>query len=168
MTRASPLTLWFGLVIAASLLLYHTSDRVEALNHQLRDIDTAINAERESIHVLKAEWAYLADPARIASASERHLPLRPTLPQQVITMNELTDVLPTRSEAMASVVINGMPIANIRSNFPQHLRLASTPESKQVAHADKNYLNNHMIMQRTTNVASLPTPMLIDDTGSHP
>ena len=75
MTRASMTLFWFSLTIFVSLGLYHTSYRVEDLGRQLRSLNADIEAEQRNIHVLKAEWVFLSNPARIESAARKHLDL---------------------------------------------------------------------------------------------
>lgn len=163
MTRTPSILFWFSLIIVASLGLYRTSDRVQELDRQLREINASINAEKQSIHVLKAEWVYLANPARIEAASRKHLSLRPTAPQQVATMDTLSEVLPTRAEAMSTVAVNATPIANIRTTLAAAPPLSTTvvmsrgSKDKQMAAADTGHLRDHMIMvQRTASAAPLP------------
>ena len=173
MTRTSSVLFWFGLTIVASLALYRTSDRVHELNTQLRDINSAIEAEQQSLHVLKAEWVYLANPARVEAAAHKHLALRPTSPQQVTALDSLAEVLPTRSETMASVAITGTPIANIKSSLPPRAMavavLAKTKVPVTVASADSGHINDHMMMQRTASAAPMPDSIgsLITELGEH-
>jgi cell division protein FtsL len=174
MIRTSSVLFWLGLTLIASLALYRTSDRVHELNVQLRDINAAIEAEQQSIHVLKAEWVYLANPARVEAAAHKHLALRPTSPQQVTPLDSLAEVLPTRSEAMASVAISGTPIANIKSTLePMPPRavavIAKHKSAVTVASADSGHINDHMNMQRTASAAPLPDSIgtLITELGAH-
>jgi cell division protein FtsL len=177
MIRTSSVLFWFGLVIIASLALYRTSDRVHELNARLREVNTAIENEQQSIHVLKAEWVYLANPARVEAAAHKHLALRPTSPQQVTELSSLSEVLPTRSEAMASVAISGTPIANIKSSLePMPTRVATIAVGAKhakapitVASADTGHINDHMIMQRTASAAPSPDSIgnLITELGEH-
>jgi len=170
MIRTSSVLFWFALTIIASLALYRTSDRVHELNMQLQSINAAIEAEQQSLHVLKAEWVYLSNPARIEVAAHKHLSSRPTSPQQVTQLADLGEVLPTRSEAMASVAIDGRPIANIKSNLsplPSHAvavaalikREGKSPgkatKPVNVAVADTGHINETMHMQRTASAAPL-------------
>jgi hypothetical protein len=92
----SALLFWFGMAIAASLMLYHTSDRTNALDLQLRGLNHQIEAEQQSLHVLKAEWVYLANPARVEAATRRHLALQPTETRRVMAMNDIGKALPLR------------------------------------------------------------------------
>lgn len=176
MIRTSSVLFWFSLIIIASLALYRTSDRVHELNTQLRQVNADIESEQQSIHVLKAEWVYLANPARVEAAAHKHLTLRPTSPQQVTDLSSLSEVLPTRSEAMASVAISGTPIANIRSNM-EPMPTRPTTVAVVVKHAapialasvDAGHINDHMIMQRTASAAPTPDSIgtLITELGAN-
>jgi hypothetical protein len=98
MTRPySSLLCWFALAIGASLILYHTSDRVTSLGHQLNGLNEQIEAEQQSLHVLQAEWVYLANPARVEAATLRHLDLQPTAPARVVAMKDISTLLPLRA-----------------------------------------------------------------------
>lgn len=166
MIRTSSVLFWFALTIIASLALYRTSDRVHELNAQLQNINASIEAEQQSLHVLKAEWVYLSNPARVEAAAHKHLATRPTNPQQVAQLADLGEVLPTRAEAMASVAISGTPMANIKSNLsPLPSRAVSLAAlSKSVGKAktpvtvtasDSSHINETMHMQRTASAAPL-------------
>ncbi len=175
MIRTSSVLFWFGLTIVASLGLYRTSDRVHEMSQQLHALNSAIDAEQQSIHVLKAEWVYLANPARVEAAAKKHLALRPTSPQQVGDLGTLSETLPTRGEAMASVAITGTPIANVRTSLaalpPRTNAVASKHKAPvAVAAADTGHINDHMTMQRTASAAPLPDSIgsLISDLGTHP
>lgn len=157
MIRTSSVLFWFGLIIVASLALYRTSDRVHELNLQLHDINASIEEEQKSIHVLKAEWVYLANPARIEAAARKHLAMRPTMPTQVAAMDELAEALPTRGEAMASVAVTSTPIANIKSTLAPHVVAAAKHKAVlTVAIADTGHINDRMMMERTA--STQPTP----------
>jgi cell division protein FtsL len=165
MIRTSSILFWFSLIIIASLGLYRTSDRVQELNQQLRDVNASIDAEKQSLHVLRAEWVYLTNPARIEAISRKHLALRPTLPQQVATMDTLSEVLPTRAEAMATVTVNATPMANVKMTLaeeappPAAVAVKRGRKSKPVVVAsdDTGHLRDHMILvQRTASAAPLP------------
>ncbi len=164
MIRTSSVLFWFGLTLIASLALYRTSDRVHELNAQLRNINSSIEAEQQSIHVLKAEWVYLANPARVETAARKHLALRPASPQQITAIDSLAEVLPTRTEAMASVAISGTPIANIKSSLaplpPRPVAVAAIAKHKPVAtvavaSADTGHINERMMMERTASAAPM-------------
>ena len=83
MSRAQTLLIWFSLTLVVSLGLYHTSVRVQELSRNLRTLNREITQEQRNIHVLKAEWVYLSNPARIEAEAKKHLKLAPTKPQQI-------------------------------------------------------------------------------------
>ena len=147
MTRASTTLFWFSLTIFVSLGLYHTSYRVEELGRQLRTFNTDIEAEQRALHVLKAEWVFLSNPARIEEAARKHLDLKPTTPQQLTRLEKLSSVLPSRSEKMARAAMTAKAVA---SAPPRPAAL-----NPKVAAEETGRLNTHMIMQKTAAVQDL-------------
>lgn len=115
MTRTFSAFLWFSLVLSASVALYTTSNHVQELQQRLRQTNQAIQQERQSLHVMKAEWNYLSNPARIERLAQRHLTLAASSPQQIARLDDLSDVIPTRGEAMASINVESAPMANVRT-----------------------------------------------------
>ena len=164
MIRTSSILFWFSLIIIASLGLYRTSNRVQQYEQQLETINASIDAEKQSLHVLNAEWVYLTNPARIEAAAHKHLALRPTAPQQVASIDTLPEVIPTRSEAMSTVAVNAAPMATVRTTLasrvvPQPVAVLHGSKAKTIAVAsnDDGHLRDHMIMvQRTASAAPLP------------
>jgi hypothetical protein len=139
---------------------------VQELDHQLHDINASIDAEKQSIHVLKAEWVYLSNPTRLAAMSHRHLALRTTSPTQVATLDALAEILPTRKEAMAAVAVNATPVATVRSTLAANTHTAPTAVSKPAlkmaaALADRNsgHVRDRMVMvQQTQTASAAPLP----------
>lgn len=66
----------FVLAACASVLLYNTSYKVQALKTTQRSLDADIVAEQNAIRVLQAEWAYLAEPSRIERLAGTHLAMK--------------------------------------------------------------------------------------------
>ena len=138
----STLLFWLGLMIVSSIALYHTSDRVNALDRQLKTINAQIDSEQENMHVLKAEWVYLANPARIEAATHRHLGLQPTLPRHVAMMNDLAALLPLHSGVEATPQAQ---VASETAEAPSHART-----NLVIAQMNTGRINDHMIMQHGT------------------
>ena len=71
-----------GLVVAlvAACGLYIMKDRVSRLDGELRRQQAMIAAEQTRLHRLRAEWAMLEEPGRIARLAAAHLQLRPAHP----------------------------------------------------------------------------------------
>ena len=80
-----------GLVIAllAACGLYIMKERVNRLEGELRRQQAMIAAEQSRLHRLRAEWAMLEQPGRIARLAAAHLDLRPAHPTQLMTVADL-------------------------------------------------------------------------------
>ena len=92
---------WGALLIGASVMLYHTSYRVQELERQIATLEAARTVEQENIHVLEAEWAALTAPARLQRLSEKFLELRPIATKQIVQEHKLARMLPRRDAGMA-------------------------------------------------------------------
>jgi len=159
MTRSySSLLSWFGLTLAASLLLYHTSDRVTALNRQLHDINTQIESEQQSLHILKAEWVYLANPARVEAEAKRHLNMQAALPSHVVSMSSvmIANLAPLRpgvepipqtqvAEAEIHDTLAPMTVTKVQSDsFSTTLH---STHDRVFASINSGHINDHVLLQ---------------------
>jgi len=83
-------TLLFLLVAGAlSVALFSIKYKVQDLEQELAFLNKSIYQERQSIHVLKAEWSFLNNPERLGSLARRHLHMGPVLPAQLATLEEV-------------------------------------------------------------------------------
>ena len=64
-------------------------DRVNRLEGELRHQQALIAVEQSRLHRLRAEWAMLEQPGRIARLAAAHLQLRPAQPTQIMTIADL-------------------------------------------------------------------------------
>ncbi len=74
---------------AAGGALFHVSYEVRALKDELAGLDRQILADRDDVHVLRAEWSYLNQPARLEELSRRHLGLAAVTADQIGTLAAL-------------------------------------------------------------------------------
>src|SRR5258708_2264979 len=70
----------FGYLVFAMCLvtiygLFIIKDKVSTLEYQLREVTKQIDVERDTIHVLKGEFAYLSSPARLRKIVSNFLEL---------------------------------------------------------------------------------------------
>jgi hypothetical protein len=86
-TRLALVGLTIALVAACGL--YVMKDRVNRLEGELRRQQAMIAAEQGRLHRLRAEWAILEQPGRIARLAAAHLDLRPAHPTQIMTIADL-------------------------------------------------------------------------------
>ena len=181
MIRASSILFWFALTIVTSLALYGTSNRVQDLGKQLRTINTQIEAEQANIHVLKAEWVYLASPARIEMAARKYLAMNPTALKQIAKVENIPELLPTQKEAMAGGTVEGKPLANIGATLAMRSPAPSAPAPKTAAVAapeDTTHIKTHIAIQPSASAepasgASLDEtpaegPILLADINARP
>ena len=69
--------LWLVLVAFVGFGMFKVKYEVMDLEDELARINRAIVADQDAVHVLKAEWAFLGQPSRLAELSRRHLELVP-------------------------------------------------------------------------------------------
>ena len=59
------------------------------MENELDAINARITQDQKALHVLKAEWTYLNDPARIRSLSTRHADMKPLRGEQIISFSSI-------------------------------------------------------------------------------
>ena len=104
-----PATLfWIALAGCVGFGLYHLKNEVQSQEDELFRVNRTILAEQEAIHVLRAEWSYLNQPARLQALATRHLDLQPTKPSQLGTIASLPP-LPPPPPALAALPVPPAP-----------------------------------------------------------
>ena len=90
-----PATILIVLLAASlSLPLFVVKYQVQDFEGELVEYNRALSDNRQAIHVLKAEWSYLNQPARLRNLAERYLGLAAIEARQVGTADEFFPVLP--------------------------------------------------------------------------
>ncbi len=78
-------TLLFLLVAGIlSVALFAIKYQVQDLEEELVRLNRAIIAERQSIHVLQAEWSHFNNPERLADLARRYLGMKPMDPARMV------------------------------------------------------------------------------------
>jgi hypothetical protein len=77
-----------GILVAG---LYHLKQQVQGVEQRLASVNQAIVRDRQAIHVLRAEWAYLIRPSRLARLSARHLKLQRITANHIRAFDELPE-----------------------------------------------------------------------------
>ena len=115
MIRLSNL-LWSALIVGAGIFLFHIKYEVIQQEAYLEQTKRQIIQDRQNIHLLKAEWVHLTEPARLSRLSEQYLKLAPIVPTQLGSIRNLDTIL---SQTLAS--LNSTPVssglANNRNNL---------------------------------------------------
>lgn len=79
---------------ASGLFLYQSKHQAQLLDRQIMGVLKQTEAARERIGVMKAEWALLNEPERLAELSQKHLGLRTLAPTQFVAVADLGSRLP--------------------------------------------------------------------------
>lgn len=74
---------WVVLIGGLAFGLFQIKHAVQELEGELVALNRDLLASEQSNHVLRAEWAYLNQPSRLAELAGRHLDLEPMAPAQV-------------------------------------------------------------------------------------
>jgi len=106
---------WTALALVTGAALFQVKHEVQKRETELAALDRAILADQEAIHVLRAEWSYLNDPARLEALSAAHLDLRPLTADAVGRFADL----PVRVAAADEAIAPSAPSAP--SAIPIHL-----------------------------------------------
>lgn len=65
------------------LTVFVVKVQVQDLEDQLAEFNRTITEDRQAVHVLKAEWSHLNEPARLRVLAERYLGMRAIETRQV-------------------------------------------------------------------------------------
>ncbi len=77
------------LLCAAALALYQLKYEVAELEAEHAALTKELAAEREAVHVLEAEWAFLERPERLAKLASAHLDLVPLGADKIMRISDL-------------------------------------------------------------------------------
>lgn len=80
---------WMALAIAAGIGLFLLKYEVSAMEDRLAQIQRDTKSDLAAIHVLRAEWSYLNQPARLDDLGRRLLLLEPVSSNQSVTVNDI-------------------------------------------------------------------------------
>jgi cell division protein FtsL len=89
------------LAIALAVVLLTVTHRVQGLEEELGKVRSEIGAEQKKMHVLQAEFSFLAEPERIRRLAGAHLGLVPIEPDQLASFATLDEVLKRDGDAAA-------------------------------------------------------------------
>ena len=82
-------TLVFSVVFFTIAASSYLKNSVYRLERELNDINRSIQIDKETIHVLNAEWAKLNSPSRLRKLASSHTVLDKIKGEQIINYSEL-------------------------------------------------------------------------------
>jgi cell division protein FtsL len=109
----------FLLAVALFVAVMAVKYRVQQLDDELIEINRQIAAERQSVHVLSAEFSFLIKPERLRRLATEYLGLVPIKPDQLGTFATL-DQLPVEGETMHAD--GAQPLPGVRPTAATELR----------------------------------------------
>ncbi len=86
MTRSS-FILGICMIGLSAYSVFHIKYQVKELTRDIVQLNRQIADDKEAIHVLKAEWAYLTQPARLKVLAEQYLELNYIAANQIMPVN---------------------------------------------------------------------------------
>lgn len=99
--RRSTVMLTF-ITAGITLGLFQLKYTVMSLEQEHKKINNIIRTTNESIHVLKAEWAFLNRPDRLQQLAQKHLDIHPIDAKQLVSFKTLGDNYGVDSQVMAT------------------------------------------------------------------
>ena len=90
MRQTTVLTILLAAVM--SVALFYLNFEVTELEDELDSLNEKIISDRETIHVLKAEWSHLNDVNRLRDLAKRYLEMQPTAPVQVKQAEDFSNI----------------------------------------------------------------------------
>lgn len=69
--------------------LYQVKYEVRGVKTHVQKLEAKLNKERNSLHVLKAEWAYLNRPERLQHLSQKYFTMVPLSGTQLVDVKTL-------------------------------------------------------------------------------
>lgn len=80
---------WMLVIVVASFMLYKVKYQVLALKNEVAATSRELEREREALHVVAAEWAYLNRPARLQQLAGKYLASTDLTVSQIAEVEEI-------------------------------------------------------------------------------
>ncbi|HVY98931.1 MAG TPA: hypothetical protein VHA35_05480 [Dongiaceae bacterium] len=156
---------WLAILTLIGVGLYQVELGVLAKEAELKQIKRQIDANRDAMHVLDAEWSYLNDPTRLADLARRYTDMVPVTPTQMAGFERL---MPRQAP-----VIEGVP--TYERNWPVDPLPDANPAGKPpllLSSAKPNGADDAIgaiiAASQTASPATSPTPALAAATAAQP
>ncbi len=108
MQRLSAL-IWMLVIVVAAFLLYMVKYQVQSLHSQIAETSRELEAEKEALHVVAAEWAYLNRPERIRMLAGKYLSASEVTVEQVADIQAIP--FPRQTEASLEPDLGISPVS---------------------------------------------------------
>ena len=81
--------MWMFVIVVASFMLYKVKYQVQTLKNEVAATSRELEKEREALHVVNAEWAYLNRPARLQQLAAKYLASTELTVSQIAEVEEI-------------------------------------------------------------------------------
>jgi len=101
-------------IVVAAFFLYEAKYAVQSLKSQVAETSRQLETEKEALHVVAAEWAYLNRPQRLQQLADKYLS------SSDVTVDRVADIesIPFPAKMQAALEPNAKyPMSNV--NYPQ-------------------------------------------------
>ena len=88
-TDTARLSILITITALVGVVMFSLKNQVQAMESELNRINSSIQEDVKSIHVLKAEWSHLNSPQRLRHLASKHILLNPVRAEQIINYSEL-------------------------------------------------------------------------------
>src|SRR5437773_413577 len=120
MLRFVNVCLVLGLV-ALAYVIYEVKYQARGLDEEIAGLSKDIEAERDGVAVLRAEWSLLNRPERIERLAEKYLKLAPARANQLVTLDTVSesDFALARVKAADQTVASAAPADAVSAKADQ-------------------------------------------------
>lgn len=101
------------MIVVAAFGLYQAKYRVHTIRTQIADVQRQIEDERENLHVVAAEWAYLTRPDRLKRLASTYTNLQPLSSKQVVAGVDALPFAEVAEQQPAEAQENIAPVAHV-------------------------------------------------------
>ncbi|MGB2932638.1 MAG: hypothetical protein WBB88_09845 [Methyloceanibacter sp.] len=98
-------------LVALAYVIYQVKYESRALDEDIAGLRKNIEAERDAVSVLRAEWSLLNRPERIERLAKKHLKLGPARPGQLVTLDTVSESDFERARMEAAPQTLAAPVA---------------------------------------------------------
>jgi len=104
---------WVIMFICVSAMLYSTSTEVALLKTKTNKLNKEIAAEETSLHILKAEWAYLTNPIRIEQQAKKRLNMSVIAANRIVSIVDMNKNSESSKQTDTVTFVSKKPVASV-------------------------------------------------------
>lgn len=105
--RRLPLVAWIFVVSVSLFVLYRVKYEVQSLQAQVADTQRQLETEKQTLHIVAAEWAYLNRPERLRQLASKYFSSSGVTVDQIAEIEAIP--FPKQMEASAAPPLAATP-----------------------------------------------------------